>query len=70
MKRGFSTLYLSPFCLHSLCIFALCTIVESLHPTRASKPSLCPWGEGQGEPGWLSALGSGDWDRRVNDEFF
>lgn len=38
--------FVSPphFCLHSLRIFALRAIVESLHPARASVPSVCPRG--------------------------
>lgn len=75
--KGVLALYLSPFfCLHSLCIFALCAIVDSLHPTQASMPSLCPRGERTGRArlakctgGWV--IGTAEWrmnslDSRLN----
>lgn len=36
------------FCPLSICIFVACSIVESLHPTQASVPSVCPRGERTG----------------------
>lgn len=57
----------SPFCLLFLRIFALSTIVVPLHPTQASMPSLCPWGE-RNRRAWLAKCVR-DWDSTAEDEF-